>query len=239
MVIVSTINSSLRAKISIIRCRRCAESTVDSIVSGFALFSLAIQVVQSLDYSVRRSGQCHGPQSISIDFNRGACSTRLQHTSDSGNQLSLSIALIHLNKTGSRFRVYLQLFGGSGAPSNCLQYYIEPAGWIQTFNYDDTSQFVDDRNPSYFVSCTPTHGQLKINNTTINMDCECQSSEYLTNLHTIEMRKQIFSFDETVSFDVLILFYNFAAVTRLTFGEVSIDEQTISHFGEFDEDRGE
>lgn len=53
------------------------------------------------------------------------------------------------------------------------------------------------------------------------------------------MRKQKFSFDETISSDVLILFHNFAAVTQLTFGEVSIDEQTISHFGEIDGVRGE
>lgn len=48
----------------------------------------------------------------------------------------------------------LQLIGGSGAPSNCLQYYTEPEGWMQSFNYDDTSQFVDVRIPSYFVSCS-------------------------------------------------------------------------------------
>lgn len=38
------------------------------------------------------------------------------------------------------------------APSNCLQYYTDTEGWFQTFNYDDASQFVDVRNPSYFVS---------------------------------------------------------------------------------------
>lgn len=53
-----------------------------------------------------------------------------------------------------------QLIGGSGAPSNCLQYYTEPEGWMQSFNYDDTSQFVDERLPSYFVSGS---FQLKMN----------------------------------------------------------------------------
>lgn len=38
------------------------------------------------------------------------------------------------------------------APNNCLQYYTDVDGWFQTFNYDDTSQFVVNRIPSYFVS---------------------------------------------------------------------------------------
>lgn len=38
------------------------------------------------------------------------------------------------------------------APNNCLQFYTDLEGWFQTFNYDDTSLFITERYPSYFVS---------------------------------------------------------------------------------------
>lgn len=38
------------------------------------------------------------------------------------------------------------------APQSCLQYFTEPNGYVQTFNYEDASQIVETRRPSYFVS---------------------------------------------------------------------------------------
>ncbi|XP_055299975.1 uncharacterized protein LOC129567288 [Sitodiplosis mosellana] len=48
------------------------------------------------------------------------------------------------------FNIRVQQLQDSLAPNNCLQYYTETDGWFQTFNYDDTSQFVTNRVPSYF-----------------------------------------------------------------------------------------
>lgn len=61
------------------------------------------------------------------------------------------MSVITKSATSRAYNIRLTQLKGNEAPFNCLQYYTDPEGWIQTFNYEDASKFVEFRNPSYFV----------------------------------------------------------------------------------------
>lgn len=75
---------------------------------------------------------------------------------DNAKDGKLFLSVITKVATSRAYNIRVSQLKGNEAPFNCLQYYTEPEGWIQTFNYEDASKYVEFRNPSYFVS------QLKI-----------------------------------------------------------------------------
>lgn len=73
---------------------------------------------------------------------------------DVDNSLERKLFMSVLTKSGGSraHNIRISQLKSDLAPFNCLQYYTEPEGWIQTFNYEDASKYVEFRNPSYFVS---------------------------------------------------------------------------------------
>lgn len=230
MVIVSKINSSLPAKIWITRFQRYVGLIVDSTVSlhlndpSFDIRPLPTFSVLPFECSVYRSGQCHGSKNIFIDFNQGGCSAGIQHTSDPGTHWVHIHAIRYSIFTSEQYTNSLdcsQLIGGSGAPSNCLQYYTEPEGWMQTFNYDDTSQFVDERIPSYFVSCGTWHLEMSRSLIRSNQGHTTHSMK-LTQpfIRNAKQNCEWFSVEEKIESNVLIYF-------SPIFLSVAVDSRTV------------
>lgn len=58
--------------------------------------------------------------------------------------------------TARAFNIRVSQLREVAAPLGCLQYYTDATGFVQTFNYDDASEVVEYRRPSYFVSVSIT-----------------------------------------------------------------------------------
>ncbi|GAB0093103.1 uncharacterized protein DMENIID0001_081660 [Sergentomyia squamirostris] len=68
--------------------------------------------------------------------------------SDSASRM-LFLSVLSSVPDARAFSIRITQLKSSLAPQNCLQYYTEPTGIIQTFNYEDNSTLVSARNPSY------------------------------------------------------------------------------------------
>ncbi|XP_059610087.1 uncharacterized protein LOC132257265 [Phlebotomus argentipes] len=68
--------------------------------------------------------------------------------SDSASRL-LFLSMLSSVADNRAFSVRITQLKSNLAPPNCLQYFTEPSGIIQTFNYEDNSTIVSVRNPSY------------------------------------------------------------------------------------------
>lgn len=71
---------------------------------------------------------------------------------DNSPNRQVFISVITKSAAARAYNLRVTQFKDLNAPYNCLQYFTEPNGYIQTFNYEDAGKFVEFRNPSYFVS---------------------------------------------------------------------------------------
>lgn len=78
------------------------------------------------------------------------CQTVYFDVDDSPNR-QVFISVITKTAASRAYNIRVKQFKELDGPYNCLQYYTEPNGYIQTFNYEDAGKFVEFRNPSYFV----------------------------------------------------------------------------------------
>lgn len=70
---------------------------------------------------------------------------------DNSRERKLFMSVITKSAASRAYNIRVSQLKTDLAPYNCLQYFTEPDGWIQTFNYEDASKYVEARNPSYFV----------------------------------------------------------------------------------------
>ncbi|KAG4077894.1 hypothetical protein HA402_013828 [Bradysia odoriphaga] len=71
---------------------------------------------------------------------------------DSSLDRKLYLSVLAASPDARAFNIRIsQIQGAFGqAPQNCLQYYQDANGVVQTFNYDDLAEIVEVRNPTYF-----------------------------------------------------------------------------------------
>ncbi|XP_055678018.1 uncharacterized protein LOC129786801 [Lutzomyia longipalpis] len=69
--------------------------------------------------------------------------------SDSASRM-MFLSMLSAVSDARAFSVRITQLKNNLAPQNCLQYFTESSGIIQSFNYEDNSTIVTHRNPSYF-----------------------------------------------------------------------------------------